>query len=189
MTYIKIPQLTQDQINNILRGLEEDGQGCLVWQRYCGPNGYGRVTINGESLLLHRVLYYIYYGQDPEDNLVLHSCDNRKCGRKSHLHLGTHRDNTNEMWERKRHPGWTVFLAKNPGIIEQWKAEGKFQHLAQYQQNGENNAGSKLTERDVREIRQRSANGEYYRDIAKDYNVTHSNIDAIIKRKSWKHIE
>lgn len=55
------------------------------------------------------------------------------------------------------------------------------------------NAGSKhgyakLTEEMVIEIRLRYAAGQKRTHIAKDYGVTFSAIDAIVKRENWKHI-
>ena len=34
--------------------------------------------------------------------MVLHRCDNRPCINVEHLYLGTHRDNMNDMRDRKR---------------------------------------------------------------------------------------
>jgi HNH endonuclease len=49
--------------------------------------------------------------------------------------------------------------------------------------------GSHLVDDDVRSIRARSMAGESYAAIAADYGVGRSNIMAIVKRKSWKHVE
>lgn len=54
-------------------------------------------------------------------------------------------------------------------------------------QKGEKHGGSKLTEKDVLEIR---AIGKtmFQREIGKIYNVNHNTIGNIINRKSWTHI-
>lgn len=45
-----------------------------------------------------------------------------------------------------------------------------------------------LSEQDVRDIKLRLNNGEYYRDISKDYPVGHYCIHDIARGRSWKHI-
>ena len=45
-----------------------------------------------------------------------------------------------------------------------------------------------LTDSDVLDIRKRYTEGETQRSIAKRFGVHFSNINAIIKRKTWKHI-
>jgi hypothetical protein len=52
---------------------------------------------------------------------------------------------------------------------------------------GENHWKSILTEKDVLYIRE---NIKYYTkaELARKYNVTHSNIRGILKRKTWAHI-
>ena len=87
-----------------------------------------------------------------------------------------------------------------PAIAEEWGiAEGTlrgaimgytWQHLNEIEPaaTGRPN-GSHLVEDDIRSIRKRSEAGESYASIAADYGVGRSNIMAIVKRKSWKHVE
>jgi hypothetical protein len=51
---------------------------------------------------------------------------------------------------------------------------------------GEDAANAKLTENDVRDIRQ--ITGKSNREIARNYGVTHSAINSLKQRKTWKHI-
>jgi len=53
---------------------------------------------------------------------------------------------------------------------------------------GEKNGTSKLTSEKVIEIRHKSNNGSSTRNLAKEYNVSKTNISKIIKRKVWTHI-
>lgn len=53
---------------------------------------------------------------------------------------------------------------------------------------GEDNNTTKLTEIDVKAIRRRAANGEKPKDLVKEYNVSLSTINCIIRRQTWKHI-
>lgn len=49
---------------------------------------------------------------------------------------------------------------------------------------------AKLSNKDVVQIRSLHASGNYtYTDLAIEYNVTKSNICAIIKRKTWRHLK
>ena len=50
-------------------------------------------------------------------------------------------------------------------------------------------SGSKLTEKDVRMIRVRASNGEYYSHIAKDYDMEETAISRAARRITWSHVE
>lgn len=41
-------------------------------------------------------------GAIPEDRILLHSCDNRRCVKPTHLRIGTYADNTSDMDTRGR---------------------------------------------------------------------------------------
>jgi len=194
MTYLTIPQLSQEQAEKFWSQYEEAENGCLEWQGMVAQNGYGKTGIgagHGGKFLAHRVAYSEHNGGVPNDELVLHSCDNRKCGRKEHLHLGTHKDNTREMIERGRQSNMDDFFAKNPGIIEKWKAEGKWKRSIEVNKlrSGEKSNFAKLTEDDIRTIRKRCSNGEYQFVVAADYDITQSNVSCIVRRISWNHVE
>lgn len=54
---------------------------------------------------------------------------------------------------------------------------------------GKNNKNSKLTEKDVLEIRNLYSSGKYtQRKLAKMFNVAKNNIWCILKRETWKYI-
>jgi hypothetical protein len=53
---------------------------------------------------------------------------------------------------------------------------------------GMKHANAKLTDIKVREIRTRAAQGEVYRLIAADYNVSVSNISLVVRREAWTHV-
>jgi len=55
---------------------------------------------------------------------------------------------------------------------------------------GERHPRSKLTEANVREIRERYASGEsLQRELAKEFGVDHCTITQLINKKTWKHVE
>ena len=54
--------------------------------------------------------------------------------------------------------------------------------------HGEDHAGAKVTEEDVREIRRLVDTGVTYREISGRYGINQSTIHAIVHRRTWKHI-
>lgn len=69
---------------------------CLDWCGAIDSHGYGSKRFKGKVQKAHRVSYTLSFG-DIGNNLVLHSCDNRKCVNPFHLFLGSHGDNMNDM--------------------------------------------------------------------------------------------
>lgn len=104
------------------------GDGCWEWQAYRFKSGYGSFYLDGRAVRAHRIAYQLWYGVDPGDQYVLHSCDNRACCNPAHLSLGTHQENMRQMVERGRGAD----------------------------QKGETHGRSKLTEEDVLYIRNSS---------------------------------
>jgi hypothetical protein len=54
---------------------------------------------------------------------------------------------------------------------------------------GEKSSSAKLTESQVKEIRDLAANGRSLNSIAKQYKVSFPSIKAIVIRQTWKHVE
>lgn len=65
-------------------------------------------------------------------------------------------------------------------VLDAWAANGP---------RGENTITAKLTESDVRQIRELSKAGKSQRDIGRQFGVTGPNISHIVRRKSWAHIK
>lgn len=71
--------------------------GCWVWQ---GPTsgdgrggGYGRMSLNGQTVAVHRVVFTHYYGYIPGRKHIDHKCGNRLCCNPLHLEMVSHREN------------------------------------------------------------------------------------------------
>lgn len=121
--------------------------------------GYGRFLHEGRLQYAHRLSFADAKGDIPLDLLVTHSCDVPLCVYPAHLSTGTSQDNADDMVCRGR-------SAK-----------------------GESHWSAKLTDSDVKAIRQRyAAGGAVQQFLADEYGVTHQAISLIITRKKWRHI-
>lgn len=131
--------------------------GCWIWTAAVTQRGYGRFGFKYKAVRAHRFSYEIYVGEIPEGMNVCHSCDIPECVNPNHLFLGTHTDNMVDMM----HKGRQNFSFKN----------------------GEQHVNSKLTWDEVRAIR---ASKNTQMEIAKEYNVSLSAINAIKTNKTWR---
>ena len=135
---------------------------CWEWQAGKTADGYGQFSVGKIVMVAHRVSYFVHNGNLGEKGDVLrHKCDNRACVNPKHLHTGTYEDNVADAINRNR------FFGRN---------------------QGEAHGHSKLKRKEVVEIRNRAARGEYYKDIAKDYDTTVGNVSTIVSGKSWGHV-
>ena len=135
-------------------------EGCWLWQGSLNPKGYGMMSIDSRPRLVHRISWQVAHGPIPGGAFVLHKCDNPICVRPDHLFLGTQQDNMSDMVAKGRH---------NPGHVP-----------------GEKNGCSKLTEVQVRSIRQSNLPGVV---LARKYGISPAQISDIRNRKSWRHLE
>jgi hypothetical protein len=123
-------------------------------------NGYGRYG----QILAHRISYELAYGDIPADlPCVCHTCDNRRCVNPRHLFAGTIADNNADRVAKGR--------------------EGV--HVSY----GERNGRAKLTEAQVREIRQRWDGGQPARVIANETGVNINNVYFVGRRETWRHVD
>lgn len=128
---------------------------CLVSPWGKTQDGYAQYKVKGVAFLGHRLAAELAFGQIPLGQVVRHKCDNPGCVNPFHLELGTHQDNMDDRNKRGR------------------------------QASGQRHANAKLTDEMVASIRQRLANGEKGRHIAKDYGVTESTVSTIKTGKHW----
>lgn len=132
---------------------------CWEWQNAIQTKGYGSVCIGkkGKTALAHRVAYFLTYGAFPTGLYVLHKCDNRKCCNPRHLFLGTNQDNVDDMVAKSR------------------------------QANGERNGRSKLTTKDVEELRRiHKVKKLSYRKLGRLFGISCTTARGIVKGDYWK---
>lgn len=76
--------------------IDED-TGCWVWQGGTSGNGrgggYPRMSLDGQTVAVHRVMYTNVHGYVPSKKQIDHKCRNRCCVNPDHLEMVTHREN------------------------------------------------------------------------------------------------
>ena len=72
---------------------------CWLWTGSRNADGYGLFGLLGKTTRAHRIAW----GDVPDGLHVLHRCDNPPCVRRSHLFLGTDRDNQRDKAAKGRH--------------------------------------------------------------------------------------
>lgn len=80
----------------ILGNCKREG-ACLIWQGSCSGNGrgggYPRMSLDGQTVAVHRVLFTHFHGYIPGKKQIDHLCCNRLCLNIAHLEKVTHKEN------------------------------------------------------------------------------------------------
>lgn len=119
---------------------------------------YGIFWNGTNEIKAHRFSYLITNGEIKRGHTVMHKCDNPICVNPAHLTSGTQAKNLEDARNKNRH----AFGAKASGL---------------------------LTDEKVANIRTRYIPRKVsFRALAEEYGVSESCIQAIIERRSWKHI-
>ena len=139
----------------------EPNSGCWLWNGSTHPRGYGQLSFGHRVTKAHRLAWELKNGPLPAGKMALHRCNVRCCVNPDHIYPGTAADNTADMMRAGR--GHSM-----PGAIH---------------------PKTHLTEQDVLRIRK-----DYWEDgvsrkmLRETYQLSRGGLDAIIYRKSWKHI-
>ncbi len=80
--------------------------GCWEWQ---GPTsgtgrggGYGRMSLDGQTVAVHIVMFCNFFGFIPGKKQIDHKCNNRICCNPDHLEMVTHLQNQKRRAQRKK---------------------------------------------------------------------------------------
>ena len=148
---------------------QTDDGSCWLWTGTLNKTGYGTLgigsTVDGtvRTMLAHRLSYELNIGPIPKGMVVRHKCDVSQCVNPSHLELGSQLENIGDALSRDHH-------SRPP------HPKGNAHH------------NRKLTEDDVRTIRQAVAEGQKQADLARHYSVQRSVISQIVNHKTWTHV-
>ena len=143
-------------------------KGCWEWQGSCNSTGYGSVGWGGKLYTAHRIAAWLS-GLVKEPSApansrakthVLHKCDNRKCCNPEHFFLGNYADNQKDAYRKVRRAA----------------------------PNGEKNANSKLTNKQVIAIREAYNKGQTQMNLAATYGVSQRAISLIVRGETYKWI-
>ncbi|KKM18276.1 hypothetical protein LCGC14_1667300 [marine sediment metagenome] len=156
---------------------------CWNWKAGKTSDGYGIFYVGWIDKkpireYAHRLMWELNFVQIPKGLQVLHKCDNPPCVNPAHLFCGTQGDNVRDA------------VSKGRLIPDIEKAKSVFRNNPELQARGERQGSSKLTAKQVSEIRLEYA-GKYItqRELAKKYGVRQVTIWAILQRKTWDHIQ
>lgn len=114
---------------------EPGPDGCQEWLGTRAPQGYGLFRVGDSKYGAHRVAYALAHGETPTDRLVLHSCDNKGCVNFAHLHLGDHRLNSREAWDRGCHER-TLAASRRPKLMRRALPPEREAELVRLQRDG-----------------------------------------------------
>lgn len=135
---------------------------CWEWKGPKDSHGYGTLNVGcfkkTRHKKAHRIAYQIFIGDFDESLFVCHKCDNPGCVNPAHLFLGTHIDNERDKCEKNR------------------------------QQKGSKHWNSKLTEKDIINIRKLYANKISQIEISRRFQVSQGCISRIVRMEDWKHV-
>lgn len=161
---VRIQSLDDEKRYIIDRTNVDHETGCWLWALTITKHGYaqgGTIALVAKygTHRIHKISYQVFVGVVPSDLHVRHKCRNKHCCNPEHLELGTAVEN---MADKVR---------DGTGAI------------------GSKQGSAKLTEVDVAHIRELFATGSYsmYK-LAKLYQINHTTMTDIIRRKHWKHV-
>lgn len=76
--------------------------GCWDWTGCFAVSGYGRMMFNYQNYRAHRLSYILHNGEIPDEMIICHKCDNKKCVNPEHLFIGTILDNVKDRVQKGR---------------------------------------------------------------------------------------
>lgn len=90
---------------NLLSLIDAEGglNCCWPFLGFITQQGYGHIRKgNRKTVKAHRWAYEYFYNTILNNQIVMHTCDNRKCCNPIHLKAGTHQENMKDMQQKGR---------------------------------------------------------------------------------------
>lgn len=158
------PKLTRKDQRRFMDTIEStDPEECWEWKGTKNNAGYPLFSMKGRMYSAIRILYQIYYKRNIEKGWIIsHTCKNNECMNPDHIYATTRSERTQQAYRDRE--------------------------LVPASQKGEKNPNSKLSERDVLDIRKSKEEGITHQELADKYKVTKTTISQIVNRKLWQHL-
>ena len=126
--YVGIPTPVNAPFAFLLHG------DCLVWLHALDSGGYGKLTVDGERVLAHRVAYAQAIREISPDQQINHLCDRPYCVQPAHLYAGDQQDNADDAHlfalNTMLSPVDRILLAPNAEyqdpLLKRLRASGRF---------------------------------------------------------------
>lgn len=135
------------------------GEKCILWDGSVMSTGYGEVRANHKSELTHRVACRLAHGAPPAGlSQVAHSCGVRRCVNPNHLR-------------------WTNQSGNEADKVTHGLSN-----------RGERCGTHKLSEAQMREVRERyAAGGITQKKLGAEFGIKQQGVSNIVTRKTWRH--
>lgn len=163
---------------------------CWPWLAALDSHGYGQVGFKRTTLRSHRVAFHLFFGPFALELSCCHKCDNPKCCNPFHLFLGSHKENMQDMFKKKRRrtiqgKEWqTVYAARKPAG-DRHRSKTHPEEILRGSQIG----NAKFTEDQIIQIRNAyKKESTSCAKLGKQFSVNATCIHKIVTRKTWTHI-
>ena len=156
----KLINYDKRKMDLIKKNILIDENGCWIWRKGKDLGGYGICGYKKKSVRVHRLVYKLFIGEFDQKFFVCHTCDNPSCCNPKHLWLGSALENSHDALKKGR-------LADNPLPPS---------------------PTIKMTENQVKEIREKYKNGIRPSRLEKEYGLSKTGIYNITHFRSWKNI-
>jgi hypothetical protein len=150
--------MTEDEYRKRLLSRVVIQDECWLYPTTPRGSNYGKFCLYGVRMSAHRASWWLHFGEDPREfgsgQQINHHCDKPNCIRPEHLYRGTQKDNMADAIYRGRR--------KAPQIKEK----------------GVRAAKNKLRNAEIQALHKQ---GLSYRAIAKQVNISHSQVSNILR--------
>jgi len=143
---------------------------CWLWTASLDSRGYGQIGKGGRGtgiIRAHRLSWEIHFGPIENGLFVCHKCDVPSCVNPHHLFLGTPKENTVDMFQKRR---------------------ARFDVYPDSKPKGEKNPRAVVTNDIVKSIRELYQAGTSVAELSRKYGLAYSTTYHICTGYTWVHV-